>query len=155
MQKRHMVHVTVSLLLIHDDQLLMLRRRSKFANGFYSVIAGCIDPDESATQAIIREAQEEANILIKPEWLRLGSVGYNTMNERGPTHEAVDFFFVSHKWENEIVNQEPDKHFDLAFYPLKNLPDPIIPFVKKGIEASLNGIPLVEYGWSKDLAKSA
>ena len=61
--------------------------------------------------------------------------------------EAIDFFFVSKQWENEILNNEPHKHDQLQFYPIDNLPQPIIPLTEAGIQRSLIGNAFGEFGF--------
>lgn len=139
---------TVSLILLNDhNEVLMLHRsNTKWFDGYYSLVAGCVDGNEPISQAMIREAYEEANILLKPEWLTLGSVVHTKMAER-KCNEAVDFFFIAQKWENPIKNNEPHKHTELKFYPLNNLPKPIIPFVEVGLKKALAHEHYAEYGW--------
>ncbi len=54
---------------------------------------------------------------------------------------------IVHKWSGEIVNAEPDKCDDLCWVSVDELPDNIIPYVKRAIENHLNGIAFDEFGW--------
>ncbi len=62
---RHTNIVAAYLVLQKDDQVLLLQRQNTgYEDGNYSVIAGHVEPGETFTQAIIREAREEANVVI-------------------------------------------------------------------------------------------
>jgi 8-oxo-dGTP diphosphatase len=139
--------VTVSLIVIQDNQILLLRRyNTGYADGQYGLVAGCVDEAESITQAMIREAYEEAGITLLPEWLKLCCVMYCSKGERNT--ECVDFIFTAAHWSGAIKNNEPHKCDDLRFFPLNNLPSNIIPHVKEGIINSLKSDQFfIEYGW--------
>ena len=47
-----------------DDQLLM-GRAANFPNGIFSVLAGFVEPGESAEEAVVREVWEEAGIEVE------------------------------------------------------------------------------------------
>jgi 8-oxo-dGTP diphosphatase len=143
--ERFKMVVTVCLILLKDDKVLLHRRHGTgWSDGFYAVPGGVVESDEGVINAVIRESREEINIHLLPEWLTLGCVMHTKMPGR---HEAVDFFFVSRQWEKDIINTEPHKHDQLQFYPLDNIPQPIIPFMHEGIKRSLAGSTLVEFGF--------
>ena len=63
--KRFKLIVAVHLFLLRNDEIILLRRfNTGYEDGNYSLIAGHIDGNEWITNAIIREAKEEGNILI-------------------------------------------------------------------------------------------
>ena len=145
------MRIAVGLILLQEDKVLLLKRHSTgWANGYHAVVAGCLDGDETLTQAIIREAKEEANITLKPEWLSLGTVIHSQITGRS-FKEVIDFFFVCTTWEGDIINTEPHKHSDLRFYPLDDLPDSLLDYVKKALELSLKKVPYCEYGWNEQI----
>ena len=47
-----------------DDELLLARNRA-FADGFYSVLAGFVEPGESLEEAVAREVREEVGLEIR------------------------------------------------------------------------------------------
>ncbi len=143
---------TVSLILLKENQVLLLRRHgTRWANGYYALVAGCVDPNESITHAMIREAREEANIILKPEWLTFGCVTDAAIVGRGNGYTCIDFYFIAHQWEGEIANAEPHKHEDLRFFPLDDLPKELLPFVKEAIFHSLEGKRYAEVGWDNHI----
>lgn len=146
-KKRDNKQATVSLILIKDTEVLLLKRHSTgWANGYYALVAGCVEAHESIMEAMIREAQEEANITIKPEWLTFGCVMDARIIGRAE-HTCLDFFFICHQWEGEIFNNEPHKHEDMRFFPLNNLPQELLPSTREAIFHALEGTRFAEYGW--------
>jgi len=144
---RFQMLVTVSLVLLHENKILMLKRSGTgWYDGYYSLPAGCVDGNESVTQALIREAHEEVNINLLPEWLTFACVVHSKMIDCKFV-EAIDFFFVSRQWKNDIKNNEPHKHDQLQFYPLDNLPQPIVPLTNEGIQRILQKNAFGEFGF--------
>lgn len=60
-------------------------------------------------------------------------------------HELVAFFFVASQWNGLITNCEPHKCDDVRFFPLDQLPQNLVPYVKVGILSSLHQNHFVEY----------
>lgn len=147
--ERFKLIVTVGLLLLDEDKILLLRRHGTgWLDGYYGLVGGCIDGNESVTDAIIREAHEEADILIKPEWLTMVGVTHSKFNKaNSETMETVDFFFIGRQWEGTIHNNEPHKHDELKFFPLDQLPHPLMPHAKLGLDHILTGSYFGQYGW--------
>jgi ADP-ribose pyrophosphatase YjhB (NUDIX family) len=54
---------SVRAIVVKDDQLLVMKR-NKFGQQFYSLIGGGIDEGETPEAALVREVQEEASLLI-------------------------------------------------------------------------------------------
>ncbi|WP_165856965.1 NAD(+) diphosphatase [Marinobacter sp. JSM 1782161] len=52
------------IVLIRDGERLFLARSSRHTHGFYSLIAGFIEPGESAEEAVRREVMEETGLTI-------------------------------------------------------------------------------------------
>ena len=60
---RHSVPLDVYLLIRKENEVLLLRRyNTGFADGQYSLVAGCHEKNEPVTAALIREAKEEVGI---------------------------------------------------------------------------------------------
>ena len=65
-QRAPWMFVAVYLLLLREGQVLLLRRHNTgYEDGNYSVIAGHVEPGERITQALVREAAEEAGSLMQ------------------------------------------------------------------------------------------
>jgi len=138
------------LLLEQDGKILLLQRANTgFEDGNYSLIAGHADGGETMTEVIIREAKEEAGIIVKPEDLREVVTMHRRANNTNPAHERVDFFFTAERWEGEPTNMEPHKCSELGWYPIGQLPENVIPYVREAIGCFQTDKRYVEWGFEK------
>lgn len=143
-KERFKLRAAVYLLLIKDNKVLLSRRfNTGWMDGNYSLIAGHLDGDETVSQAMIREAFEEANVTIKKENLIPATVIHRKSDK-----EYIDFFFVAKNWIDEPKIGEPDKCDDLSWFPLNDLPDNLLPYIKEAIENYKNKIAFFESGWN-------
>jgi len=137
---------SVYVLPIKDEKILLLRRfNTGFEDGKYALVAGHVDGGETMTQAMNREAREEAGIDFAEKDLEL----VLTMHRWCGDHERIDLFFVAKKWNGEIKNLEPNKCDDLSWFPLKQLPENMSPYIRVAIDCYLKGEKYCEFGWNK------
>ncbi|MDD5026354.1 MAG: NUDIX domain-containing protein [Candidatus Peribacteraceae bacterium] len=132
------------LLLQKGNKILLLRRyQTGYEDGQYSLVAGHIDGDETARNAMMREAREEAGIDLLPENLKLVHVMHRKTNP-----ERIGFFFAATKWNGNIQNKEPEKCDDLHWFEITELPKNTIPYIQKAISAYLAQEAYSEDGWT-------
>ena len=62
--------------------------------------------------------------------------------------ERIDFFFEATKWEGELKIMETNKCDDLRWFPISQLPQNVIPYVKVGIDNYGKKISFSEFGWN-------
>jgi 8-oxo-dGTP diphosphatase len=137
--------VTVHLLFFRENQVLLLRRfNTCFEDGNYSVPAGHLDGGETVRAAAVREALEETGVRID-----INNVEFATVAHRKSDDERVDFFVHIKQWDGEPFNAEPEKCDELRWCDLNVLPENTIPYVRKAIRNSLDGIPFDESGWDQ------
>ncbi len=141
---RFKVVVIVHLILIDDGKILLQRRcNTGYEDGNYSIVAGHVDGNESVVKAMQREAFEEVGIKIKEEDLEIVHV----MNKKEPDRESIDYFFTCKNYDGNISIMEKDKCDELKFYKLDELPENMIPYVRKGIEYYIENKQFSIYGW--------
>lgn len=145
MEERHKVRVAVYLLLINEGKILLQRRfNTGWNDGNYTIGAsGHMEKGESIMQAMVREAQEETGIDLKEEDLKV----VHTMHRHIEEHEYIDFFITAQKYDGEIKIGEPDRIDELVWFPLDELPENIIPYLKVAIESFQKNITFSEVGW--------
>ncbi len=149
--ERFKVMAAVHLFLIRNGNILLLRRANTgYEDGNYSVPAGHLDGHESVTQAMIREAQEEALITLK--WSDLKVI--HTMHRTKDDGERIDFFLTAEVWSGEPTIGEPHKCDDLSWWPLNDLPTNLIPYVRQALNCYQQQISFSELGWSKNEASN-
>lgn len=132
---------TVHLLFFREDQVLLLRRfNTGYADGQYSVPAGHLDGGETVMAAAAREAEEETGLR-----LNLDQIVFSSVMHRMEEEERVDFFVQVRQWQGEPVNAEPDKCDELRWVNINELPDNIVPYVKRAIQNHRGGIAFGEF----------
>lgn len=122
--------VAVHLVLQRGDEVLLMRRMNTgYFDGYYSLVAGHLEGDETVPQAMIREAQEEIGIEVELTALKLVGV----MHRLSDT-ERIEFFLSAHRWQGAITNQEPGKCDEVRWFDMAHLPDKTIPYITEALE---------------------
>jgi 8-oxo-dGTP pyrophosphatase MutT (NUDIX family) len=149
-KQRFTAPVTIHLFFVKGDQILLLRRyNTGYEDGNYSVVAGHLDGGETVKQAAIREAKEEAGVLLKEEDIEIVGVMHRKAND-----ERVDFFAHVRNWEGAIQNLEPHKCDDLRFFSFNELPANIIPYIQRAIDNFKENRWFDSFGWKEAVSIS-
>ncbi|MBN1683912.1 MAG: NUDIX domain-containing protein [Gammaproteobacteria bacterium] len=139
----------VYLILIQDQKILMLQRyNTGYEDGKYSLVAGHVESKETFRQAMVREAKEEAGIILPFEHLKVVHVMHR-YEPSDPSYiaERIDAFIQTEQWKGELKNQEPHKCNDLGWFPLNDLPRNTIPYVEYAIRNIQQNIFYSEWGF--------
>jgi len=137
------------LVLMKEGKVLMLRRfNTGYEDGNYSLVAGHIDGQETFRQAMVREAKEEAGIVLNMDDLQVVHVMHrqNTNDEIG-NRERMDVFIKAERWSGEPKNLEPSKCDDLSWFILDDLPENTIPCVRQALECIRDDVFYSEFGF--------
>ncbi|MBI2707780.1 MAG: NUDIX domain-containing protein [Proteobacteria bacterium] len=150
--KRFKVKIGVFLVLLKDDSLLCLRRhQTGIEDGLYVVPMGGLQEGETPLQAVVREALEEVNLIIKDKDLILRHVMYRKHTQPdGYFFYQQDLFFVTDQFTGILRNLEPHKADDVRFFTLKDLPKTLSPFIGQAIKCILADVPYSEFGFSEN-----
>lgn len=136
----------VYLLPMKNNQVLLARRfNTGWMDGMYSLISGHLDGDESVHAAIIREAYEEAVIVVDEKDLIPATV----LHRKSPDAEYVDFFFVVTEWQGEIIIGEPNKCDEMTWYSVDKLPENVLPYIKEVLDNYKNKTAFSASGWNR------
>jgi len=141
MKKQNLL--AASYLYLKKDNKVLLQRRQNtgYQDGNYSFVAGHVDEGETYTQAMIREAKEEANIVIEPENIHAVHVMHCIFEKV----VYVDTYFMADNWSGEVKNLEEEKCDDLSWFGIDNLPSNTIDRIKLAIDLIEKGIAYSEY----------
>ncbi len=137
MERNNWFLVSTHILLIKENNILLYLRKWGLQDWKYNVIAGHLDWWETPIEATIREAKEEAWIIIQKEDLYFSHVSYSiAWNWK----EYIQFYFSCKKWEWEIKNLEIERCYNMSFFPIDNLPENTTPYIKQAITNFRNNI---------------
>lgn len=132
------------LIKLAGKVLFVLRQNTGFQDGYYGLVAGHVEAGESFTEGIKREALEEVGIKIDTSLLR----HVHTMHRfQSADNIRVDVFYEIDKWQGEVKNNEPDKHSELAWFEVNNLPKNVQDFTAYALKEISKGKTYSEYGW--------
>jgi 8-oxo-dGTP pyrophosphatase MutT (NUDIX family) len=141
---RHKLSASVFIALLRGRDVLLLRRTGTgWLDGCLSVPAGGLDASETIAAAAIREAHEEIGVRIASENLTYA----HTLHSLTDGSDWVGHFFRVTQWTGAPSLRERDKHSDLAWWPLSDLPPATIPYVRQALICIDQGRPYSEFGW--------
>jgi 8-oxo-dGTP pyrophosphatase MutT (NUDIX family) len=140
--------VGVHLYLERDGHVLLGLRHpdSAYAGGSWHVLAGHCEA-EAASACLVREADEEAGLVIEPADVELVHTVH--MRERPTDPPRVQLFFRARRWVGEPKRREPDKCVSWRWWNVKDLPEPIVPYTRAAIEGIQAGRTYTERGWTR------
>jgi 8-oxo-dGTP diphosphatase len=135
---------SVHLLFYQNNEILLLKRQNTgFEDGKWSLVAGRIDGEEEVVSAAIREAKEEAGVDIEPSEIDVVGV----MHRKNTSSEWIDFYLEVKSWKGSISNTEPNKCEELRWFNRRELPENVIPYIRKAIERDHKEIWFESFGW--------
>lgn len=140
--------VGVHLYLERDGQVLLGLRHpgSAYAGDTWHVLAGHCEA-ESATACLVREAYEEAGLVIDPADTELVHTVH--MVDRPGGRPRIGLFFRARRWEGTPELREPDKCVAWRWWNAKELPEPLVPYARAAIEGIRAGHAYTELGWPR------
>lgn len=120
-------HVGVAALVKKDGKILFGKRVGEHGNDTWSVPGGYLEFGETFEQCAIRETMEETGVkIVDPKFI----AAINNIFDNESHHSITIFMTASYK-SNEPKVIEPDKFTDVAWYDIKNLPEPLFLPVKQ------------------------
>ncbi|HCU05311.1 MAG TPA: NUDIX hydrolase [Coxiellaceae bacterium] len=145
MKERISLVPAVYLFLKKYNQIFMARRyNTGYCDGFYSFVAGHIEGDETFGEAMVREAKEEANIIINPSDLKILHITYRyVLNEKN----RLDVFMTADAWHGGPCNMEPNKCDHMDWFSENDIPNNTIPYIKHAILQINRGIFCSQFGF--------
>ncbi|WP_371501504.1 NUDIX domain-containing protein [Kitasatospora sp. NBC_00374] len=133
--------VGVHLVVVEDGRVLLGRRKgTSYADGLWHVPAGHMEPRESVTRAMAREADEELGITIAERDLDLLHTVHHLDHDGGGGR--LQLFFRPAHYTGRITNREPDKCHELHWWPLDALPGTTVRYAAHALGEIARGNPL-------------
>jgi len=84
--------IAVGAVVVHEDQILLLKRAKDPGKGLYGLPGGFVDEGETAESALRREMREEVNLV--PTACRYLCSLPNQYRFNGIEYAVLDFFYV-------------------------------------------------------------
>ncbi|SDL00412.1 NUDIX hydrolase [Streptomyces indicus] len=130
-----------------DGRVLLGLRHpdSPFAGGMWHTLAGHCE-QESATACLVREAEEEAGLLISPADVSFAHA-VHLVDEPGG-QPRIGFFFRAHRWQGSPDVREPDRCTRWQWWDPQALPDAVVPYTRAAIAHIKAGVTYAEMGWT-------
>jgi len=143
-----MVNIFAVALLYSGDTVLLARRfNADFGNGLYHLVGGKVEQGETARHAVSREVLEETGLDILEDQFTL----VHTLHRKGTATELIVLCFAADVSSVHAPrNMEPDKHDDMRFFLVDQLPENMIPAHHQILQCIQQNILYSEHGWYKD-----
>ncbi|MFG2669115.1 NUDIX domain-containing protein [Streptomyces sp. NPDC048387] len=117
---------------------------SKYAGDTWHYLAGRCE-QESALACLVREAKEEAGLVVDPADVELAHV-VHVVDAVGAL-PLMQLVFKARRWEGVPKVLEPDKCLTWKWWPRHELPDRIVPYTRTAIASIAEGRPYSQLGW--------
>ncbi|MEU9125245.1 NUDIX domain-containing protein [Streptomyces sp. NPDC048506] len=130
-----------------DGKVLLGLRHpdSAYAGSIWHFLAGHCE-QESALMCLVREAHEEAGLLIEPGDVELAHVVHLVDTPGG--RPRMQLVFRARRWSGTPEVREPDKCKGWRWWPPDGLPAQTVPYARAAIEGIRAGRRYTETGWS-------
>ncbi|QQS20141.1 NUDIX domain-containing protein [Candidatus Saccharibacteria bacterium] len=127
------------MLIERDGKYLFVRRKNTgWMDGYYGLPSGKVEKKEGFLAAAVREAKEEVGVVVKPENTKFKLAFWLQVTDE-PKMEWCNMVFLAEQWAGEPYNAEPDVHEHISWFGLDELPENVIPSVKKMLGAIQSG----------------
>ncbi|MFF8618202.1 NUDIX domain-containing protein [Streptomyces sp. NPDC015350] len=139
--------IGVHLHLEDDASRVLLGLRhpaSRYAGGTWHYLAGRCE-QESAITSLIREAREEAGLVIHPADVELAHVVH--VVDRPGGLPLMQLVFRARRWEGTPEVREPDKCLAWRWWAPHELPERLVPCARTAITGIAEGRAYSELGW--------
>ena len=111
---------TVSLILVEEDQICLVKRKYEPFKDMWCLPGGFLNyKEETLEQAAVRELLEETNLVAKEEDLTLFCV--NSAINRDPRDHVIDHIYIVENWSGLLLAS--DDASEIKFFYLDDLPE--------------------------------
>ncbi|MEU0843935.1 NUDIX domain-containing protein [Streptomyces sp. NPDC005962] len=143
----HIVGVHLYLQDEHGRVLLGLRHPdSAYAGNTWRFLAGHCER-EASISCLVREAKEEAGLIIKPCDVELVHLVH--LVDSPVARPRIGLVFRAHSWSGTPEILEPDRCVEWRWWKPQDLPAEIVPYTRQAIHGILTGHRYSEMGWAE------
>ncbi|MEW2071620.1 NUDIX hydrolase [Streptomyces sp. NPDC007346] len=129
-----------------DGRVLLGLRHpdSPYAGGVHHFLAGHCER-ESAVACLVREAEEEAGLVIDPADVEFAHAVHLAHTPRA--QPRLQLVFRARRWQGTPEVLEPDRCVSWGWWHPDDLPEPIVPYARAAIGSIRAGVPYSELDW--------
>lgn len=149
-------NVAPHLILQKQNKILLLyRENTPVCNQLWCTPTGAIEPGETPSEAMIREAFEELGIEVDG-LKQVATVFYTGPDFFDPSKPYcdLDIFFTASSYLGTPFNKEPHKHKEIQWFDMDHLLENMIPVARHGIQCYRDGVAYSEFRsdfmWNKN-----
>lgn len=137
----------VGIILKDKNKILLVQRcNSDWMSNYWNFPGGLLEENETLAAAAAREIYEEVNATVNQTDFTLQHVLHVHKNEKN-TKDIIGFYFMAETWQGPIINKEPDKHSNVQWFNINNLPDNITEHALLAIKSIKTNKKYSENGW--------
>ena len=126
----------VGIILKHDNHVLLVKRHNTdWASAHWNFPGGLLEEGETLLTAAVRETKEETGVIVEPTDFTLVHVLHVHAGGTN-TRTILGCYFNASHWQGTPINNEPDKHSDIGWFDIDNLP----PQTTQHAQQALNGL---------------
>lgn len=124
----------------NKKQVLLARRANTgYMDGMWDFAgSGHVDKNETAMQAVKREAKEEIGIIVELKDINFVHLSHRLGKNGNRTY--YDIYFSIEKFVGEPIIAEPDKCSDLKWFDIEYLPSDMIDIRKEVFQMYLKSV---------------
>jgi 8-oxo-dGTP pyrophosphatase MutT (NUDIX family) len=114
----HIVHHLVAAILVEGDRVLLGLRSpdQTLFPGVWDVFGGHIEPNEGVEQALLRELQEELEI-VPLQWVELETLSESVLeHDETPAYDVICHFYHVTAWSGTPINRQPEEHSIIQWF---------------------------------------
>ena len=121
----------------NEGEVFLIRRyNTGFCDGMYSLPAGHMEAGELPTDAMIREVEEEAGVVLQSQQMQLAALIHKPYRyDLGEM--SVSYLFLIEEFDTDPHNAEPERCDHADWFPLSNLPETLQPFIRPVLEEAI------------------
>ncbi|MFE7709235.1 NUDIX domain-containing protein [Streptomyces sp. NPDC057486] len=142
------LHIVGVHLYLEDNNgriLLGLRHPdSAYAGNTWHFLAGHCEREE-AVSCLVREAQEEAGLIIEPGDVELVHLVH--LVDSPSARPRIGLVFRARTWSGTPAVLEPDRCVEWRWWNPKDLPAVVVPYTRQAIDGVLAGRLYSQMGW--------
>ncbi|HGE2196674.1 NUDIX domain-containing protein [Pseudomonas aeruginosa] len=132
--KRNITRIGCGAAIIEGGKILLLKRRRTPESGHWGIPGGKVDWMEPVEHAVCREVQEETGLTLKDIKL----IGIVDQLDKDKCEHWIAVVYIANAFTGAPRILEPEKHKEMGWFDLRDLPQPLTQATKNTLPALLN-----------------